>query len=331
MKLANRRPIGLSVRLTSFCNTSVLATQFGGVTIKKLTLSFTLLSLALFLTLAVAQTGGDTGGSATEGFVERPDGARIYYQVQGEGEPMMLIHGYPLNSGLFRDNVGALVGAGYQVVTPDLRGFGQSEAPNGIASIETYAADMFAVMDELELEQATVLGMSMGGWTLFEMYSQAPERFTGLIFNDTAAIPAVVAEANLWLGTGEQARQVGVASLVPFLMKDMLTGDTRQNNPELVSYLGSLIEAASVNGASGGGVALALREDNTDVYSTIEVPTLILFGLEDTLTPVTLAQNMADAIPNATLEIIPGASHASIIEAAELANQIILNWARELQ
>ena len=295
----------------------------------------------LAFTLAAAQTGGATGGAATggmsggaagsDGFVERPDGARIYYQVQGEGEPMMLIHGYPLNSGLFRDNVGALVQAGYQVVTPDLRGFGQSEAPNGIASVETYAADMLAVMDELSIDQATVLGMSMGGWTLFEMYRQASERFTGLIFNDTAAVPAGVAEANLWLGTGEQAQQTGVASLVPFLIKDMLTGDTRMNNSDLVNYLGGVIEEASVNGALGGGVALAFREDNTDVYSTIQVPTLILFGLEDTLTPVTLAQNMADAIPNATLEIIPGASHASIIEAADQANQIILDWAQGIQ
>ena len=287
----------------------------------------------LAFTFVAAQTGGTTGGAASgnEGFVERPDGARIYYQVQGEGSPMMLIHGYPLNSGLFRDNVGALVQAGYQVVTPDLRGFGQSEAPNGIASIETYAADMLAVMDELSIDQATVLGMSMGGWTLFEMYRQAPERFTGLIFNDTAAVPAAIAEANLWLGTGEQAQQAGVASLVPFLMKDMLTGDTRTNNPDLVNYLGSVIEEASVNGALGGGVALAFREDNTDVYSTIEVPTLILFGLEDTLTPVSLAQSMAEAVPNSTLEIIPGASHAAIIEAADQANQIIIDWAQGIQ
>ena len=135
----------------------------------------------------------------------------------------------------------------------------------------------------------------------------------------------------MWLGTGEQARQEGVASLVPFLIKDMLTGDTRMNNPELVDYLGTLIEAASVDGALGGGVALAFREDNTDVYSTISVPTLILFGLEDTLTPVSLAQTMNEQIPNSTLEIIDGASHASIIEAADEANQAILDWAQGIQ
>ena len=297
---------------------------------------------ALLLTFSVGvvaaqATGGDmTGGEplpegVSDGIVERPDGARIYYQVQGEGEPMMLIHGYPLNMGLFRDNVGALVDAGYQVVTPDLRGFGRSEAPNSVASIETYAGDMFAVMDELGIDQAIVLGMSMGGWTLFEMYDQAPERFRGLVFNDTAAIPASVVGANLWLGAGEQARQEGVASLVPFLIPDMLTGDTRQNNPELAGYLGSLMEQASVDGASGGGVALAFRKDNTDVYGNISVPTLILFGLEDTVTPIALAQTMNEEIPNSTLEIIDGASHASIIEASDRANQAILDWAQGIE
>ncbi len=303
---------------------------------KSFTYIFALL-LSLAIGVAAAQaTGGMTGGEplpegTTDGIVERPDGARIYYQVHGEGEPMMLIHGYPLNMGLFRDNVAALAEAGYQVVTPDLRGFGRSEAPNSVASIETYAADMFAVMDELGIDQAVVLGMSMGGWTLFEMYDQAPERFKGLVFNDTAAVPAPVAGANLWLGTGEQARQEGVASLVPFLIKDMLTGDTRMNNPELVDYLGTLIEEASVDGAMGGGVALAFREDNTDVYSTISVPTLILFGLEDTVTPVALAQTMNDQIPNSTLVIIDGASHASIIEAADEANRAILDWAQGIE
>ena len=295
---------------------------------------------ALLLTICVgavsAQATGGTGGmalpaGATDGYVERPDGARIYYQVRGEGEPMMLIHGYPLNMGLFRDNVDALAEAGYQVITPDLRGFGRSEAPDGSATIQIYAEDMLAVMDELGLDQAIVLGMSMGGWTLFEMYDQAPERFTGLVFNDTAAVPAGIAEAALWLGVGQQAEASGVESVVPFLIKDMFTGETRTNNQELVDYLSGLMEEASVNGFQGGGEALAVREDNTDVYGQISVPTLILFGIEDTLTPVSLANAMADAIPDATLQIIDGASHASMIEQADAANQAILDWAQGVQ
>ena len=287
-------------------------------------------SLAVLLfalaSLGLAQTEG-----AQEGFVERPDGARIYYQVQGEGEPMMLIHGYPLNSGLFRDNVPALVEAGYQVVTPDLRGFGQSEAPDGSATIQVYAEDMLAVMDELGIDQTIALGMSMGGWTLFEMYAQAPERFSGLVFNDTAAVPASIAGAALWRGIGQQAEETGIDSVIPFLIKDMFTGQTRTENTELVDYLSGLMGEASVNGFLGGGEALAVREDNTDVYAQITVPTLIIFGIEDTLTPVALANAMNEAIVNSTLEIIDGASHASIIERSDAANQAILDWAQGMQ
>ena len=288
-------------------------------------------SSKLLAILLFALTSFSLAQETSEGFVERPDGARIYYQVQGEGEPMMLIHGYPLNSGLFRDNVGALAEAGYQVVTPDLRGFGQSEAPSGKATIEMYAEDMLAVMDELGIDQTIALGMSMGGWTLFEMYAQAPERFTGLVFNDTAAVPASIAGAALWRGIGQQAAESGVESVVPFLIKDMFTGETRANNPDLVSYVSGLMEEASVNGFQGGGEALAVREDNTDVYGQITVPTLILFGIEDTLTPVALANAMADGIANSTLTIIDGASHASIIEASDEANQAILDWAQSGQ
>jgi alpha-beta hydrolase superfamily lysophospholipase len=80
----------------------------------------------------------------TEGFVERGDGARIHYTVQGEGPALLLIHGYPLNGGLFRDNVAAFA-ANYQVIVPDLRGFGQSTTPSQEASIQLYARDMLAV------------------------------------------------------------------------------------------------------------------------------------------------------------------------------------------
>jgi pimeloyl-ACP methyl ester carboxylesterase len=287
---------------------------------KKTPVVFALLLLAL-LTLIQAQT---------EGFVEREDGARIYYQVQGEGTPMMLIHGYPLNSGLFRDNVAALA-ANYQVITPDLRGFGKSEAPNEQASIEVYAQDMLAVLDQLGLEQAVIGGMSMGGMTLFEMYRQAPERFTGAVLIDTAHLPAGVAEADLWRGYAKQAQQLGVESLVMSLTPDMLTGATRSDNKTLVDYLGGLIKEASLNGAVGGGNALAARPDSTATLASITVPTLIIVGLEDTVTPLEVAQQMNQGIAGSQLTVIPSASHAATIEKAEDVNKAILEWAQTLQ
>ena len=92
------------------------------------------------------------------------NGARIYYQVAGSGEPMMLIHGYPLNSNLFRDQRDEL-SKRYKVITPDLRGFGKSVAPDDDASLEVYAKDMIGLMDKLGIQKAIIGGHSMGGMT----------------------------------------------------------------------------------------------------------------------------------------------------------------------
>lgn len=294
-------------------------------------------ALVLFFSVATAQmTGGMTGGAMSGGmamagsFVETDDGARLYYEVHGEGEPMVLIHGYPLNSGLFRDNVAAL-SAEYQVVTVDLRGFGNSETPNAEGSIETYASDTLAVMDELGLERAVVAGMSMGGMTALEMYSQAPERFSGLVLIDTTARPAGTAEAGLWNGSAAQAQEPdGLTTLGAYFLPDMLSTATRTEQPALAEYLGTLVGEASVDGAVGGGVALAERPDARGTLANITVPTLILVGENDSLTPVEVHQEMQAGILNSQLVILPGAAHGAVLEAADEANAAILEWAAGL-
>lgn len=264
-----------------------------------------------------------------EGFIQVDEGARIYYQAWGEGEPLLLVHGYPLNGSLFSQNVEAL-SQQYQVITVDLRGFGQSEAPNDEAVIPVYATDVLNVMEGLGIEQAIIGGMSMGGPTVLEMYQRAPERFRGMMLIDTIAAPASPAEANLWRGMAEMARETGVEALVPLLMKEMLTGDTRMNRPELVDYLSTLMTQASLEGAVGGANALATRADYTELLPQIDVPTLILVGLTDSVYPFEVSQRMNEAIPNSELVILPGVAHAAIIEAAEEANQAILDWAEEI-
>lgn len=286
--------------------------------------------LLLFITVLTAYVAAQDGNVPTEGFVERPDGARIHYQVAGQGEPLLLIHGYPLSEELFSRNREAL-SESYQVITPTLRGYGMSEAPDNTATIQTYAEDMLALMDELGVQQAIIGGMSMGGPITFEMYRQAPERFKGMILIDTIAAPAGPPEAGLWNGVAELAQNEDVSALVPALMKDMLTGDTRMNMPEQVEFLSNIFEQASLEAAVAGANALANRPDSQPTLSTITVPTLILVGLEDTVYPFEIAQMMNDAIANSELVILDGASHAAIYEAAEQANQAILDWAQGVQ
>jgi len=152
-----------------------------------------------------------------------------------------------------------------------------------------------------------------------------------MILNDTIAAGAVPAEAGLWQGVGQQAGELGVASLVDFLMPDMLTADTRMNNPELVEYLGSLMEQASQEAAIAGAEALETRPDSAATLSEITVPTLILTGIDDSLYPYEIAQSLHEGILNSELVLLPGAAHAAIIEAADEANAAILEWASGLE
>ena len=259
------------------------------------------------------------------------NGAKVYFQSVGSGKPMMLIHGYPLSGELFKDNRAALARAGFQVITVDLPGFGRSVAPSNEASIEDYARTMLGTMDALGLKTATVGGMSMGGMTLLQMYKMAPTRFNALVFIDTTADPAGPAEAAGWRGNAQQAQEKGVASLAPGLLPRMLTGVSRMKMPAQVAFLSGIVEQVSLNGAVGGGNALAARPDANPILSTIKVPTLLVFGVEDNVTPIELAMKMQKGVAGSKLVLIPGAGHAATYEKASATNAAILNFARTLK
>lgn len=286
-------------------------------------------SLALPLALlASSALAGGSGGARQEGMLD-VNGARIHYVSQGNGAPMLLLHGYPLSSELFSRNRDALSAAGYRVITIDHRGYGQSAAPESDpGSIQTYAQDALGVMDQLNVPKAIIGGMSMGGPIVFEMYRTAPERFRGMILIDTVANPAGIPEQNLWKGMAIEAQTNGPQALVNDLLKDMLTGQTRMNMPAQAEFLGELVKQASVAGDVAGANALANRPDSLPTLGTIRVPTLILVGLEDTVYPPEFSMKMQQNIPGSRLVIIPGAAHAAIFEKANDANRAILDWTR---
>ncbi len=289
----------------------------------------TLTTLTAFLATA-ALAGGAQGQTVPDRGTVTVNGSTVFYKATGSGQPLLLIHGYPLSGELFKNNR-ALLARNFRVITVDLPGFGLSRAPNADASIENYASTVLGVMDALNLKQVVAGGMSMGGMTLFQMYKMAPERFRGLIFIDTTADPSGVAEKVNWLGTGQQAQEKGVASLVDILMPRMLTGQSRMTMPNQVMHLGSLVKQASLNGAVGGATALANRPDANPILPTIRVPTLYLFGAEDNLTPPEVAMKMQMNTPGSRLVLIPGAGHAATFEKASAAARAMNDFALGLR
>jgi len=281
--------------------------------------------LTTLLTTSIALAGGAGSMPMQDGYAD-VNGARIHYVVQGQGSPVLLIHGYPLSGELFSKNRDAL-SQSHKVITIDLRGFGKSTAPaEDPGSLQTYAKDALAVLDTLNVPQAVIGGMSMGGPVVFEMYRTAPERFSGMILIDTIANPASIVEQHLWKGMAQKAVTYGSQSLVGELLKDMLTGETRQKMPDQAMFLGGLVKQASVAGDVAGANVLATRPDSVPTLKTITVPTLILEGREDTVYPPEFSEKMHQNIAGSILVIIPGAAHALTYEKADEVNAAMLNW-----
>ncbi len=292
--------------------------------------------VGLFAMPATAQTAAERLGipspDAREGQTVSVNGAEIFYQDSGEGDILVLLHGYPLSGALF-ERVRDDLDDDHRVITIDHRGYGNSTTPEPVTNVTTYAEDALAVLEEIGVESAVIGGMSMGGPIMFEMYRQAPEVFEGMVLIDTNHMAANPIEKGIWTGAEAMLNDSGdVSSIIPVLMPDMLTGETRiEEAPAQVDYLTAAIEQASLDGAIGGAKVLAERPDSTDTLRGLEVPALVLVGLEDSLYPVELARAMADLIPNAEISVIDGAAHAAIFEQPEASAQAIREWMAKMK
>ncbi len=258
------------------------------------------------------------------------NGARIFYQAAGDGPAMLLLHGYPLSGAMF-GRVREALEKNWTVITLDHRGYGLSDAPDMPNSIEVYAKDAIEVLDHLGIEQAAIGGMSMGGPITLSMYQMAPERFSGMILIDTTAGSAGPPEAGLWRGIETVIAKNGLAPIIPALIPDMLTGETRLTDPAYGDYLTEIMQGTSVAAGRGGAIALAERPDFTELLGQIKVPVLVMVGIEDALYAVHVSRDMANAIPNSSLAILPGGSHAAVFEAAGNAAAAIQHWGETLQ
>lgn len=246
-------------------------------------------------------------------------GSTLAYRDIGEGQPLLLVHGFPFSSAMWEPQISALRTV-YRIIVPDLRGFGASELGQPPGSLRPYADDLIALLDHLGLERVALAGLSMGGYIAFEVVRQHANRLSALILADTRAGADTEEgkrgrETNALLAEKDGPAAVGEAMLPRLIAA---------NAPDsLRTQIRQIIAANSSAGTAAALRSMAARPDSSDLLAGIRVPTLIIVGAEDQLTPPDQSRLMHAGIPNSQLVEIPGAGHLSILENPVLFNQAI--------
>lgn len=239
----------------------------------------------------------------------------------GSGAPVVFLHPFPLDRSYWSPQLGALV-ARCRCIAPDLRGFGETTVAPPY-TMDQYADDVACLLDALEIERATFVGLSMGGYIAFALWRRHRARVRALVLADTRAGADSEEGREKRRALIALATEQGTSGVADAQLPGLIGKRTRANQQDVVEALRGMIERGSVGGITGALEAMMARPDSTALLSTISVPTLIVAGEEDVLTPPKEARAMHDAIEGSRIEIIAGAGHASSFERAAAFNHIL--------
>ena len=250
---------------------------------------------------------------------------QLAYTDTGLGQPVVLLHGYPFNRSLWNEQVSALSNS-FRVITPDLRGLGESDALPGPATMNRMAQDVAALLDHLQIARAVIGGLSMGGYVVLAFYKQFPSRVRSLILADTRAQADTEEGKQTRFQQAEKARAEGMAGIADSMLPKLLTPETVSKRPELVKRVRDMMLKTKPEGAAGALLGMAEREDQTPLLSQISCPTLILVGREDPITPVADSEKMHRAIAGSRLVVIENAAHVSNLERTDQFNEELMRF-----
>ncbi len=247
---------------------------------------------------------------------------KLAYLQQGFGTelPLILLHPYPLNSRLWCHQL-ARVSRNRHVIAPDFRGYGRSRPePQEGFTIEQFASDIRKTLKGAQVPKAVFAGCSMGGYVLFELWRQDPSLIAAMMFIDSKADPDDDAARAKRLEAIDTVRETGTAKL-PEVVAGMMSEETRTNKLDVVRDVSTWATEPSCETIIRSIEMLMNRPDSVPTLATIDVPTLVLVGEHDKVTPLEVAQTIHDGVEDSVLKVIPGAGHLSPIENPEAVNR----------
>jgi len=254
------------------------------------------------------------------------DSLDIGYDDVGSGADatLLFVHAFPLNRTMWAPQVSALVERS-RCVAADLRGFGDSSVRPPY-SMEQYADDLAHLLNQLHIEKVVFCGLSMGGYVGFAFWRRHRQRVRALVLADTKA----TADSDETLARRRQliqlARTEGATAVANAQIPSMIGKTSREKQPDTYDAMHRMIAQAPVEGIVGALEAMMVRPDSTATLATIDVPTLIVVGDEDAITPVKEARAMQERVPGSRLEIISQAGHLSSVERPAAFNHLLTEF-----
>jgi len=255
--------------------------------------------------------------------------AQIAYAVVGAGSPVVLLHAFPAHHALWLPAAGALT-ARYRVILPDLRGHGESAIGEGPATMEKHALDLARVLDDAGVGRAFFAGVSIGGYVLFEFWRRFRGRVAGLAIVDSRAQADTPEGRANRLKAAADVMAHGPEAFLEAQIPKLLGRTTIETRPDLVAGARQMMKQMSAQAIAQVQQGIAERPDSIPTLKTINVPTLILIGEEDTLTTAADGELLRQHIPNCDLKVISRAGHYSPWEQPEEVGRLIRQFADSL-
>lgn len=260
------------------------------------------------------------------------NGAHVFFDDLGPrgGAPVILIHGHPFNRTMWAPQTAALTAAGYRVITPDLRGYGESPVLPGKTLLADFADDLAGLLARLGIERVVVGGVSMGGQIAMELRLRHPGLVRALVLSDTTAVPETAEARKARLETADRLLAEGMGPYAESVIDKMLAPYNVTGMPEVAAHVTAMMRATDPEGAAAALRGRAECPDYRPVLASAAEPCLVVVGADDVYTPVAAAEALHALLADSTLAVIERAGHLPGVEQPEAFNRALLAFLARL-
>ncbi len=245
----------------------------------------------------------------------------VHYAEAGQGMPVVLVHGFPFNHHIWDAQIAEL-GASYRVIAPDLRGFGESAAPDDGYGMDDFAADIITLLDRLSIERAVWVGHSMGGYITLAALRRWPERVSAVAFVGSHAQPDSPEKRLQRETSADNAMRQGVSDTAFTMMSTIFAGEVDRQGP-MAQRIYDMMVSAKPHAVAGALRGMAARRDSRDVARSLAIPALVIAGEDDEAVGAELTGELAKLIPSAQHVVISGAGHMPMVEQPDTLTETL--------